>query len=708
MKIQRFFFIWILFFPLILFSQKKLTIEDASGMNREVYPSSLRNLQWIADDDRISWIDNNVLVSRKALSTVTDTIIKLRAFNADLRLSGLDTVARFPSVSWVDDNSFSFTVKNNIYLYNLKGHQATLLNSYPEDAENLDPSPADSVLAYTVKNNLFISASGKQIQVTSDKDTNIVNGQIVSRNEFGIYKGTFWSPSGKHLAYYKKDESRVTNYPIVNTDERIAVVQPIKYPMAGMSSEQVSLVIYHLGTNSYTTIKTDGPYDQYLTCVTWGPEDKDIYIALLNRGQNHLVLNRYDAQTGALIKTLFEESDAKYVEPLFPLYFDPQKPGQFVWFSERDGYQHLYLYDINGTLIRQLTQGPWVVTDLVGIRAGKVSFLATKNSPLNQDLFAVDLRTGKMTQLSINTGTHSPYVSRNGKYFIDIYSDTSTTRVYQVVDDKGRVLQVMHSSDDPLRNYKIGDLRIFKLEAADGSDLYCSMILPSDFNPSKKYPVIDYVYGGPHAQLVTNSWLGGSSLFMYYMAEKGYIIFTLDNHGSDNRGKDFEQAVFRHLGTLETQDQMVGINYLKQLPYVDTSRIGVHGWSYGGFMTISMMLKQPDVFKVGVCGGPVCDWKYYEVMYGERYMDTPEENPEGYAEASLLNQAANLKGDLLIIHGTWDPTVVWQHSLQLLKRFIEEGRQVDYFVYPGQGHGVGGKDRVHLNNKIEKYFTDHL
>ena len=699
-----------IFIPLVSLAQKKLTIEDASGMNRDLYPTSLRNLQWIGSEDRFSWMDNNVLITRKATSTVSDTILTLKAFNQDLAKGNLDTLSRFPSVTWQNEDSFRFSAKNAIYSYNLRNHQVILLNTYPEEAENVERSEVDSLLAYTIQNNLFIAHAGKQIQVTSDTNAGIVNGQIVSRNEFGIDKGIFWSPSGKHLAYYRKDESKVSGYPIVNTDERVAAVENIRYPMAGMTSEQVSLVVYHPDNKTYTTIKTEGPYDQYLTSITWGPDEQDIYIALLNRAQDHLVLNRYDAQTGELIKTLFEERDPEYVEPLFPLYYDPSNKDQFIWISERDGYQHLYLYSTNGQLIRQLTQGPWVVTDLIGIspKGGKAFFLATRNSPLNQDLFSVDFRTGKITPLSLSQGTHRPILNKNGKYFIDIFSDTTVSRRYEVVDEKGRVLQVIHSSDNPLDNYKTGNLDIFKLKADDGTDLYASIIYPSDFNPYKKYPVIDYVYGGPHAQLVTNSWLGGASLFMYYMAEQGYIIFTLDNRGSDNRGQDFEQAVFRHLGTLETQDQMAGINHLKQLPYIDPERIGVTGWSYGGFMTISMMLKQPDVFKVGVCGGPVCDWKYYEVMYGERYMDTPEENPDGYAEASLLNQAASLKGDLLIIHGTADPTVVWQHSLQLIKRFIEEDKLVDYFVYPGQGHGVGGKDRVHLNRKIEKYFLDHL
>jgi dipeptidyl-peptidase-4 len=407
---------------------------------------------------------------------------------------------------------------------------------------------------------------------------------------------------------------------------------------------------------------------------------------------------------------LFEEKNDKYVEPEHPLHFLPSKPDEFIWFSERDGYQHLYLYKKDGTLVGQLTGGPWIVTSFLGSdpRGGRVFFLSTKNSPLNEDIFSVDLKTGNMQPLSLNTGVHNAILSPGGKYILDSFSDTLVCREYDVIDTRGRVLQVVSRSDDPLDEYEQCTSKILKLQTVDSIDLYAQIMFPPGFNPEKQYPVIVYVYGGPHAQLVNNTWIGGTGLFNYYLAQQGFIIFTLDNRGSANRGLDFEQAIFRNAGTVEVSDQMAGISYLKSLPYVDPGRIGVQGWSYGGFMTVSLMLREPDIFKAGVCGGPVTDWKYYEVMYGERYMDTPEDNPEGYKAASLLERAGSLKGDLLVIHGTADPVVVWQNSLALMKRFIEEGKMVDYFVYPGHEHGVGGKDRVHLNRKIEKFFLDHL
>jgi dipeptidyl-peptidase-4 len=699
-----------LLMPLAVISQKKLTIEDASGMNRAVMPQSLKNLQWMGASDRFTYAGQDYLLRRTPSGTLPDTLIRLADINRSLKAGKYDTLSRLPFVTWVSDQAFTFSSKNKIFLLNPFKKSFSFLNEYPENAENLDISSDGKLIAYTTGNNLFIADSGRQVQVTTDENPGLVNGQTVHRNEFGIDKGTFWSESGNYLAYYRKDETMVTEYPIVDVDTRIASVTPTRYPMAGMTSEQVTLVVYELSSGRKTVIQTGEPADQYLASVTWSPDERYIYIAQLNREQNHLKLNRYDTQSGLLDKTLFEEKNDKYVEPEHPLYFINNHPDRFIWISERDGYQHLYLYDTSGALIRQLTQGPWVVTEFLGTdpKGERFFFLATKNSPLNQDVFTTDLKTGKILPLSLNTGTHSPILSPSGKYFLDVYQDTVTSREYAVVDTRGKVMQVIFRSENTLNDYQLGKTSIFTLRSGDGTDLYCRMITPPGFDPSRKYPLILYVYGGPHTQLITNSWLAGAGLYQNYLAQQGYIVFTLDNRGSANRGRDFEQTIHRRLGTIEAEDQMIGVNYLLNLPFIDPNRVGVHGWSYGGFMTINLMLRYPDVFAAGVCGGPVTDWKYYEVMYGERYMDTPEENPGGYLESSLIEKAGNLKGDLLIIHGTADPVVVWQHSLALLKSFVSEGILADYFVYPGHEHGVGGKDRLHLNRLIERYFNEHL
>ncbi len=695
---------------LTLFAQqKRLTLEDATWMNRALFPASVPQLQWIGDRDEYAYAKENAIYKVTAKKGTETLLLDLDMLNADFHRNGLDSVKRLPRLNFSERDKCSFSLGSKYYDYDLSTNKITLVNSLPDTAKNIDYHRESGKAAYTVKNNLFLAVDGKQTQITFDEDPDFVNGQTVSRVEFGITTGTFWSPGGSKLAFYRKDESQVTDYPLVNIDARVAEVENTKYPMAGMASEQVSLGVYDLQSGKTVFMQTDGPRDQYLTAVTWGPQGKYIYIALLNRDQNHLKINKYDAETGAFVKTLFEETDPKYVEPEHPLYFNPEKPDEFIWFSERDGYDHLYLYNSGGELIKQLTSGEWVVTEFLGYYGkDKIFFRSTKESPLQQNVYSLGLGDGKLTRITPGHGTHSALISKSGKFIIDIFSNTETSRQYNLLSDKGRLLRVIEADKKPLQDYKLGEMLLFDLRAPDGTTLYSRLIYPADFDKTKKYPVIVYVYGGPHAQLVTDSWLGGAGLFLNYLASEGFFVFTLDNRGSANRGRDFEQAIFRHCGSIEVEDQMVGVNYLKTLPYIDSTRIGVDGWSYGGFMTTSLMLKQPETFKVGVAGGPVIDWKYYEVMYGERYMDTPETNPEGYGESSLLNYADKLSGKLLLIHGTMDPTVVWQHSLLFLQKAISNGKQMDYFVYPGHGHGVRGKDRLHLNTKIADYFKTNL
>ena len=421
-------------------------------------------------------------------------------------------------------------------------------------------------------------------------------------------------------------------------------------------------------------------------------------------------LNKYDALTGKFIKTLFEEKNQTYVEPLQGPKFLAGDPGKFIWESRRNGFNHLYLYDNEGNLIKELTNGRWEVTEFLKSDASgsRAWFLCNKDNPLDRQLYMVDLKKGNLSPVSAIPGTHTAKISDDGRFVLDNYNSTTVARQIELLDASGKSLQTLLKNENPLKDYQIGEMSVFTLKNEDNTDLYCRLIKPAGFDPGKKYPVIIYVYGGPHSQLITDSWLGGAGLFLNYLAGKGYVVFTLDNRGTSNRGRDFEQAIFRNLGTKEVNDQMVGVKYLKSLAFVDSTRIGINGWSYGGFMTISMFLKHPGTFKVAVCGGPVIDWKYYEVMYGERYMDTPQSNPEGYKNACLLNYVKEMKGKLLIIHDDQDNTVVPQNSLTFLKKCVDEGKQVDFFFYPGHEHNVRGKDRVHLNQKMVQYFDENL
>jgi len=508
------------------------------------------------------------------------------------------------------------------------------------------------------------------------------------------------------------DESMVTEYPVVDITKRVAELRPERYPMAGMTSHQVKVGIYNIKTGKTVFLETGAPYDRFFTNISWSPDERYLLVAEINRGQNEMKLNKYDASNGMFVATLFEEKSNSWTEPEHSAQFLTKNPNHFIWQSPRDGWNHLYLYDINGKLIKQLTKGNWEVSDIKAVTPDDryIYYTSTAVSPLERHLYRLDVKSGKTVQLTSEKGTHNVIVNHASGLFIDQYSSLDVPNVISIKSiDKPAVIRNLITAKNPYEGFRMGQERFVKAKTSDGKfDLYGRIILPADFDSTKKYPVIVYVYGGPHAQLVTDSWLGGARLWEFYMAQKGYIMFTMDNRGTPARGNEFYQAIHRKLGNVDVDDQMQGIAYLKSLPYVDADRIGVHGWSYGGFMTTSLMCKHPETFKVGVAGAPVIDWKYYEVMYGERYMDTPQENPEGYASASLLNNVKGLKGDLLIIHSDYDVTVLWQNTLTFIRECVSNNIPVDYFVYPQHEHNVRGKDRIHLMTKITKYFDDNL
>ena len=561
-------------------------------------------------------------------------------------------------------------------------------------------------------NNLFVVYSdAREVKVTNDGSREIVYGQAVHRNEFGINKGTFWSNDGQLLAFYRMDQSMVTDYPQVNTFERVATYEPDKYPMVGMNSHKVTIGIFDLNTETTTYLNLGDVTDRYFSNITWSPDNRLLYLYELNRDQNHASLDVYNVATGNKVKTLYTESSDKYVEPLHPITFLPWDASKFIYWSWKDGFTHLYLMDVNGKELGQITSGQWVVTELIGFCKSTNSLIITSKEAhnLQNNIYSINLKTKKRKLLDNGKGVHRASLSEDGLYLIDTWSEPDVPRKCAVTSTKTGKRIMLGTAEDPWEGYYHPIFESGTIKAADGNtDLYWRMVKPADFDTTKKYPTIIYVYGGPHAHNVEASWHWGSRSWETYMAEKGYIVYILDNRGSENRGRDFEQATFRRLGQEEMKDQMCGVNYLKSLPYVDADRLGVHGWSFGGFMTISLMTNYPDVFKVGVAGGPVIDWKWYEIMYGERYMDTPQSNPDGYKQTSLLSKAKNLKGKLQIIIGMNDPTVVPQHALMFLNACAEAGTQPDFFAYPGEGHNMKGHRSVHLHERITQYFEDYL
>jgi len=696
---------------------KMLTMEEAVVKQKTTLaPERMKQLGWIKNSASYYYIQaintEDVLVSSSSSQSTPKNLLTLSQLNLAISAASEKIVMTFPLIKWRNENQFTFESEKKLLMYDLKTKKITVdtKRDFPDDAENMDTAEKTGNIAYTVKNNLMVYAGNNQLIVTNDLNENIVNGKSVHREEFGINKGTFWSPNGGLLAYYRMDQTMVTDYPVIDWTTRPATNNNIKYPMAGDKSHEVTVGIYNVTSGNTVFIKTGEPKEQYLTNIAWSPDEQHLYIAVLNREQNHLWLNSYSTVTGLFEKTLFEESNDKYVHPMHSMMFVPNNPNQFIWQSERDGYNHLYLYDVSGKLIKQLTKGSWIVTELAGFDAKgtKAFYSSTAESPVTRNFYSVDLKKGTISRLSSNEGTHTIMLNSDGSYFLDTYQSMQTPRTIYLKSTNGKSSKTIFDAPNPLKDYKLGSLSIFTLKSESGEDLYCRLFKPVDFDSTKKYPTIVYLYNGPGVQLINNTWNGAGDLWFQYMAERGFVVFTLDGRGSANRGLAFEQSIFRHVGTNEMKDQLVGINYLKSQKYVDANRMGLFGWSYGGFMTTSIMTRYPDIFKAAVAGGPVIDWTYYEVMYTERYMDTPQENPDGYKEARTINYIDNLKGKLMIIHGTQDPVVVWQHSLMFLKACVDKKKQVDYFVYPGHEHNVLGKDREHLYQKVTDYFMQNL
>lgn len=737
--------------------KKTFTLNDVipGGDNYfNLVPKSMPGLQWWGDICVRTDIENIKKIDTKSgkesiLVTLEEVNEALKNGEMPYKLTGhikpLRTLMA-ASLPWGDRNVITFTQyddrtpgqKYMIWYDFSKKKIVNLFNLQGEGPTNFDFCKENGYMAYTIGNDLYVAHEGDFSSMVNPKVTgnqqqekDVVYGQAVHRNEFGIMKGTFWSPKGTYLAFYRMDQSMVTDYPQVNTTARIAELVPDKYPMAGMTSHKVTVGIYNVKDGKTIYLQAGDPTDRYFTNISWGPDEKSVFVIELNRDQNHAQLVQYDAVSGQKIGVLYEEKHARYVEPQHPLIFLPWDDSQFIYQTQRNGFNHLYLMDTKTKLKGEwktgkdsedqyceylktipLTEGNWLVQDVLGFNTSRKEIIiaSTEISPLQTNIFSLNVKNGKRTLIGMEDGTHQAKLSASGTYLIDYFTSNNVPREISILPTTGKKGTTLFTATDPLKeNYNLPEITVGTIKAADGeTDLYYRLIKPVNFDPNKKYPAIIYVYGGPHAQMIHNTRFYDARGWDLYMAQQGYVMLTVDNRGSDNRGIKFENCTFRHLGTEEMKDQVQGAKFLQSLPYVDADKIGVHGWSFGGFMTTNLMLTYPDIFKVGVAGGPVIDWQFYEVMYGERYMDTPQANPEGYKESNLRLKAGNLKGRLEVIIGGMDPTCVPQHSISFLRACIDAGTHPDFFIYPEDGHNMMGRDRVHLHEHITRYFLDHL
>lgn len=730
---KRLLLLALMAFPLILMAQKKqFTLDDlipGGKTYRSMQPEN-RYYTWLAAIAVELDVDSCSTVNRQ---TGNKTLfLKRETVNEVLQAKGLKPIPNFYNVTFLNNrpNVMLTKVANERACINVSTGKLVWSVKLDPKAESEDMCDMTLAVAYTKGHNLYIhQADDKVLTITNDGSIDIRYGESVHRNEFGIEKGTFWSPDGSKLAFYRMDQSMVSKYPQVNITphansqmyaahdtaevaSRCALLEPDPYPMAGETSHKVSVGVYDISTKQTIYLKTEDPTDRYFTNISWSPDAKKVYVIELNRDQNHAECIEYNATTGEKIRVLFTEDNEKYVEPCAPIQFLPWDATKFIYLSRRDGYNHIYLYNAkNGKPVSQITKGKFEVFEVLGFNLEGKGIVYTSNEldPLQKNPFIVSM-SGERFSLGNKTGWHNVSLSPNGDYILDNYSSgTIFARHIDIVSTMNNTSVNAFTAKEKWNGYNVPKITVGKLKAADGvTDVYYRLILPTDFDETKKYPAVIYVYGGPHAHNIDASRNYGARGWDIWMAQKGYVMFCLDNRGSEHRGLAFEQATFRNLGVEEMKDQMKGVEYLKSLPYVDADRIGVHGWSFGGFMTSSLMTTYPETFKVGVAGGPVIDWRFYEVMYGERYMDTPESNPEGYENTSLLNKAKNLKGRLMVIYGGNDNTCVPQHTLSFMRACIDADTYPDLFTYPGDGHNMSGKDRIHLHNTITRYFEDHL
>lgn len=559
--------------------------------------------------------------------------------------------------------------------------------------------------------------TGWKSLIATPESRDIVLGEAVSRHEFNTEGGIFWSPNRTRVAFYRNDMGAVASFPIFDVSKGKS--SDIKYPMTGQPSERLSLGIFDIARETTVWVDVrDFSEERYLTNIAWSPDDRYIFIQVLSRDQHEMHLNQFRADNGEYVRTILTESHDAWVEPYEPIHF-LKGSYHFIYSTDnRNGYKNLYVCDTLGNY-RRLTMVDADV-NYVANNGRSVFYTSAELSPIENHLYRMDIkdapkisgvrRDGDAVRLTPERGWHEITMDPECTRFHDRWSSFERTGGCVIRDIWGKTVEKLCEGGNPLEGVSTPEVRLGTVKSADGLyDNYFRLFLPTGFDPSKKYPTIVYVYGGPHSQMVKDSWLGGVRMWEVMLAQKGFIVYVQDGRGTLNRGTAYEKAINRRCGVAEMEDQMKGVEMLRSLPYVDPERIGVSGWSYGGFMTISLMENYPEVFKTGACGGPVIDWKWYEVMYGERYMDTPQTNPEGYAATSTLGKVNALKGHhLLVMQGLLDDTVLKENSLSFIQKCIEEGVQVDFFPYPLSEHNVKGLWRAHMYEKLTDWFLTYL
>jgi len=575
-------------------------------------------------------------------------------------------------------------------------------------------SPDGRYVSFIRDHNLWLVsvADGKERAITHAGMEQVRKGELdwVYPEELDIKTACWWSPDSSAIAYLEMDERKVSQYPMVDFSSPSGEAEMERYPPAGGANPIVRVFVASMNGGEPRTMDIGAETDIYIPRVNWLTDSKHLAIQRLNRTQTTLDLLIADTATGKTRGAL-SENDPNWINVSDDLYF--LKDGKrFLWSSERSGYRHLYLYELEGKQLAQLTKGDWEVSSLDGVDESKglLYFTATEKSPMERHLYRVAFDGAGFARLTKDDGTHAAVLAPNAAAFYDTYSNTATPPrqdLYRA--DGSRIATINENKIAELADYHLSPMEFVTVKSRDGVQLNASIIKPPDFNPQNKYPVLVYTYGGPHAQVVRNMWGGANFLWHQLMAQKGYIIFSVDNRGSEGRGHAFETPLHFRMGAQELSDQRDGVQYLKSLPYVEAKRIGIWGWSYGGHMTLHAMFEAGDDFKVGFAGGPVTDWRYYDTIYTERYLGLPQKNEKGYQDSSPVKYAGQLKGKLLIAHGTGDDNVHYANTLAVINDLIEAGKYVEVMAFPGRGHGVSDPPaRRVLWQRVTQFFLDNL
>ena len=621
---------------------------------------------------------------------------------------------------WVPDGSgLIFIGPSSLAWFDVKSQSAHTVLSGTEPIADVKLSPNGKYVSFVRDHNIVVLEYSRTdlsglIKLTTGGTEEIRKGELdwVYPEELDIKTAYWWSPDSLAIAYLEMDERKVSQYPMVDFSSPSGAAEMERYPVAGGANPIVRVFVASLGGGEPRARAMDAgaETDVYIPRVNWLADSKHLAIQRLNRTQTELDLLIADVSTGNSHVAL-EEKDPYWINVSDDLFF--LKDGKrFLWSSERSGYRHLYLYDLESKELAQLTRGDWEVAAVDGVdeTRGLIYFTATEKSPLERHLYRVALDGSGFTRLTKEEGTHAAVLAPNASAFIDTFSNTAAPPRQDLCRaDGSRIAAINENKVTELADFHLSPTEFLSVKSHDGVQLNASIIKPPDFDPQKKYPVLVFTYGGPHAQVVRNAWGGATFLWHQLMAQKGYIIFALDNRGSAGRGHLFEEPIHFRLGAQELSDQRDGVAYLKTLPYVEGNRIGIWGWSYGGHMTLHAMFEASGEFKVGFAGGPVTDWRYYDSIYTERYMGLPQKNKVSYEESSPVKNAAHLKGKLLIAHGTGDDNVHFANTLAVMNDLIDAGKYVEVLAFPGRGHGVSDPPaRRVLMQRVTQFFLDNL